>query len=133
MPGEPRIGEPLPRAQEAVIPKAKLADYALDPDNPKGRHKATVFRRALAIEQRHWEYLRDAILDALPSLPVTEIREAKGPEGRTTFRVVVPIRGLNGRTLPVLTAWKLVGGRPVLASTRVVKRRSSSQAAGSRL
>ena len=132
MPGQPRIGEVLPGAEEAVIPRAKLVDYALDPDNPHGRHKATVFRRALAIEQRNWEYLRDSILDALLSCPVTEIRQAEGPEGKTTFSVVVPIRGLNGRTLPVLTAWKLVGGRPVLASARVVKR-SSRRSDGSTL
>jgi hypothetical protein len=133
VPREPRIGEPLPRADEAIIPRAKLADYALDPNNPKGGHKATVFKRTLAIEQDDWEYLRHAILAALPDHRVVSVRRAERPDGVTTFAVVVPICGLNGRTLPVLTAWKLVGGRPLLTSARVAKGRSRRSSKGSTL
>jgi hypothetical protein len=121
VPREPRIGEPLPRADEAVIPRAKLFEYALNPDNPKGRHKAMVFKRALAIQQRDWKYLHDAILAVLPDHRVSSVRRPTRVDGMTTFGVIVPIRGLNGRTLPVLTAWMLLRGRPQLTSVRVAK------------
>jgi hypothetical protein len=33
---EPRVGHPLPRAEEAFIDPDKLARYSLDPGNPRG-------------------------------------------------------------------------------------------------
>jgi len=76
---EPQVGQSLPNAANAHIDLDKLSRYALDPDHPVGRNKARVFRNALAIEQRDAEYLRDAILRALPSCAVTDMRVAKAP------------------------------------------------------
>jgi hypothetical protein len=120
---EPAIGRALPRADEAVIDPAKLVDYALDPTHPRGRHKAVVFNLALGIQQRDWAYLRDRILEALPHHPVSGVRRPERPHQRTTWEVLVPVRGLNGRVLLVVTAWWMVAGRPELESTRVVRKR----------
>ncbi|MHB1537120.1 MAG: DUF6883 domain-containing protein [Solirubrobacteraceae bacterium] len=42
-----RIGDPLPRAGEAIISVRKLRDYALNPDHPQGGPKARVFAAVL--------------------------------------------------------------------------------------
>jgi hypothetical protein len=121
-PTEPRVGQPLPAAGNAYIDPAKLIRYALDPDSPRGRHKAIVFERALGIGQRDWRYLRDCILDALPHEPVVTVRGPRSPDQRTTWAVHVPVTGLNGCESSVITAWKIVGQRPELTSIRVAKR-----------
>lgn len=117
---EPRIGEPLPRADAAYIDPRKLVAYALDRSSQKGRHKAVVFERALGIEKRHWRYLRDEILHSLPHFPVSGVRLATTPENVTTWEVLIPVLGTNGRTLRVLTGWRLDTGRPELATARVL-------------
>jgi hypothetical protein len=119
---EPRLGEPLPHADRAFIDAAKLIRYSLDPENPHGRHKAAVFKAVLQIEKSDWEYLRDAILDVLGSHPVSSVRQADRPEKLPTFGVRLPVRGKNGRWGVVITAWKIVDGRPELASARMAKR-----------
>lgn len=45
-----------------IIPEAKLTHYALDPNHPKGGDKARVFKSALGIELKDWEYLRTQVL-----------------------------------------------------------------------
>ena len=54
---QPALGQPLPSADAAVIDKEKLLSYALDPESPRGQHKAAVFRGALDIEKSDAEYL----------------------------------------------------------------------------
>jgi hypothetical protein len=120
---EPRLGHPLPRAADAYIDPDKLIHYSLDPNSPVGRHKARVFERVLAIGRKDWRYLYDQVLDALPDCPVTSVRPARRVEEDTTWGVVMPIRGLNGRQALVRTSWKLVRRRPELISAFVVKKR----------
>ena len=55
----------LPQADRAHIDARKLRDYALNPDHPKGRHKARVFQSALGVGRDDWEYLRDQILEGI--------------------------------------------------------------------
>jgi uncharacterized protein len=123
---EPRVGKPLPNAESAHIDLTKLVRYALDRSSPDGRHKARVFSSALAIEQQDAEYLRDAILEQLPSRVATGFRPPSRPMERPTWEVKMPIRGLNNRTLIVITAWEIVAGRPQLVTTRVESRRRQS-------
>jgi hypothetical protein len=130
---EPAIGHPLPRADEAFIDPAKLVDYALNPEHPRGRDEAIPFKRALAIERNDWRYLRDRILVALPRHPVATVHRPERPEELTTWTVPIPIRGLNGRVLMVITVWKVVRGRPELVSTWVVDKRRQSRPRGTTL
>ena len=99
----------LPGAERATIPTDKLVGYALNQDHPVGRHKARVFASALGINTRDWRYLHDQILAALPDAPVRSTRIT--PFG-VTYEVVVSIDGLNGATLPVVTAWLITGDAP---------------------
>lgn len=92
----------LPNANAAIVAVEKLRDYALDPDHPRGRHKARVFSSALGIEQSDWSYLRAQILDRLQDAAVTSVREtAHG----FLYEVPVEVEGLNGASVEVLTAW----------------------------
>ena len=49
---------------KAIVEIAKLRDYCLDPQHPRGRHKARVFAATLGLAQTDAEFLRDALLRA---------------------------------------------------------------------
>ncbi len=54
----------LPGGDSALVDIAKLRDYCLDPQHPRGRHKARVFAATLGLAQTDAEFLRDALLRA---------------------------------------------------------------------
>jgi len=54
----------LPNGERAEVVIAKLRDYCLNADHPRGQHKARVFAAALGLTADHAEQLRDALLDA---------------------------------------------------------------------
>lgn len=99
----------LPRAREAVIPTEKLVGYALDPEHPRGRHKARVFAAALGLRQRDWRYLHDQILEAVVN---GEVRGTRISPHGVLYDVVVLVDGLNGATQRVATIWLVAGDRP---------------------
>jgi len=49
---------------DAVVDIAKLRDYCLDPQHPRGRHKARVFLSVLGLGQTDADFLRAALLEA---------------------------------------------------------------------
>ena len=67
----------LPNAHRAHIPLAKLADYSLSPSNPKGKHKARVFRSALGLVEADAEWLRAQVAAAVLETEAVE-REPSG-------------------------------------------------------
>ena len=52
----------LPNREQAVVDLAKLSDYCLNPDHPRGRHKARVFASALGLTLADAESLRATLL-----------------------------------------------------------------------
>ena len=48
----------LPNGNNAIVDIRKLRDYCLNPDNPRGSHKARVFASALGITAKDAETLR---------------------------------------------------------------------------
>ena len=114
-----RVPEPirLPGAERARIPTDKSCPLRTNPNHPRGQHKARVFESALGITGEHWHYLHDQILNALPHAPVRSTRIT--PFG-VAYEVVIPIDGLNGATLPVVTTWIVeTDAPPRLTSTWV--------------
>ncbi len=95
--------EPLPRADEAHVPLEKLAGYCLNTDHPGGKHKARVFKSALGITAADASFLRDQILEAIQTTPISGI-DTTSPFG-ILYAVRVSIDGLNGAIHPVITAW----------------------------
>ena len=54
----------LPGAERAIVDLAKLSDYCLNPDHPRGQHKARVFASVLGITADQAEDLRAILLTA---------------------------------------------------------------------
>lgn len=55
----------LPSAENAVVDIEKLRDYSLNPNHPKGKHKARVFQEKLGYDRQDAELLRHLILEAI--------------------------------------------------------------------
>jgi hypothetical protein len=54
----------LPSAGQAIVDIEKLRDYCLNPQHPRGRHKARVFASRLGITAKHADMLRSALVRA---------------------------------------------------------------------
>lgn len=90
----------LPRHEEAVIPMAKLTQYALNPD--KSPDKAIAFEKALGYTMDNADELIAQIRKNLPKYNAVE----KGDKGwGKRYEVVMNIIGPNGKNAKVLTAW----------------------------
>ncbi len=91
----------LPNFEKAYIDKRKLANYALDPNSPRGRHKARVFKSALGIEKADEMLLQSAILREI------RMREAtKGEQDLYGQRYAVDCRiGTDVGDAIVRTSW----------------------------
>lgn len=109
---------PLPHAEWAVIPAAKLRDYVLNPAHPQGGPKARVFAATLGFVRSDWRWLRDQLLAEVQTAPAT-------PRGCTQwgmlYEVLVDIRGYHGRSARVRTGWicRLDDDRPHLTTAYV--------------
>jgi hypothetical protein len=108
MPWPPRIGESLPRAEDAYNVREKLAAYSLDLDHAKGGRKAEGFARILGITAGDLDYLVNSLLGGVRVIPVSAVRDRD--EYGMHCQVIVPIRGIGERTdrlANVLTVWEL--------------------------
>ncbi|HWY19530.1 MAG TPA: hypothetical protein VNY27_12580 [Solirubrobacteraceae bacterium] len=118
-PPPPAVGEPLPRAAEALGIRDKLETYSLDVNHKSGGPKARGFERILGITIMHIDYLEGTILTGILTVPVSSVRD-KPPWGVECV-VVVPVRGRgekSGRVVDVRTAWLLpdAGGPPQMTT-----------------
>jgi hypothetical protein len=55
----------LPNAERAIVDPTKLRAYCLNPDHPRGRHKARVFAAALGLTATDTDYLQAVFLAAV--------------------------------------------------------------------
>src|SRR2546421_1101903 len=62
----------LPNAENAFVDIAKLRDYCLNPNHPKGKHKARVFQEKLGYGRGDAELLHQLILQAILTEDATE-------------------------------------------------------------
>lgn len=97
---------PMPGAIGATLDIRKLADYCLDPTHPRGRHKARVFRGALAIEQSDAAWLRGVLLAGVVDADAIEIGHgAYGATWRADILVPAPRGRALGQYAVVRTLW----------------------------
>lgn len=90
----------LPKADSVVIPDAKFSEYAVTPD--KQPDKAKAFKQALGYDLTNYKSLIDQIYKNVKRYSSIE----KGNKGwGMTYEVIVDIKGPNGKTAKVLTAW----------------------------
>ena len=88
---------------EILIDPRKLTDYALDPDNPKGKDKAVMFQRHLGYTKDNYQLLLDQIyervLDA-EAIPQTEDRYG------IRYRIDLEIQGIEATQIEIVrTGW----------------------------
>src|SRR2546426_276614 len=62
----------LPNAERAVVDTAKLREYCLNPNHPKGKHKARLFLNKLELGANHVELLQQAIFEAILKVEAKE-------------------------------------------------------------
>jgi SPP1 gp7 family putative phage head morphogenesis protein len=93
---------PLHNVERADFDLKKLSSYTLDPEHPVGKDKARVWKAATGFEKRHAEKLHRLIMEQLPG---GEAVRGDHDQHGERFDVIVPIKGLNGRVVDVLTAW----------------------------
>jgi hypothetical protein len=104
----------LPNGERALVPLGKLLDYCLNPDHPRGQHKARVFASALGITATEADDLRRTLLEAAATADAVVGEaddygqryvvdfEMDGPVGRAVVRSLWIIR--EGDDVPRLTS-----------------------------
>ena len=101
----------------AQIPKAKLTEYALNP--LKAPDKAKAFKIALGYDLDNFEELMTNIRENIDESRFIE----KGDLGHgMRYEYIMKIKGPNGKTANVLTAWIQDGEGKRLTSIYVTKR-----------
>ncbi len=90
-----------------VIDPRKLTNYALDPDNPLGRHKAIVFAKRLGLSQGNAESLQQQIETLAPQAEA--VLQRTDQYGRH-YRVDIQVTGTVGQQAPVRTGWVVPPG-----------------------
>lgn len=91
----------LPNSERAILDIRKIEDYCLNPEHPRGRHKARLFRELLGAARSDGRWLRDALLDGLQDNEAVAVAtDAFG----SRWRVDVPV-SRHGRSVVVRTVW----------------------------
>lgn len=96
----PKIAVNITGVGAAVIPTAKLTQYALNP--AKDANKARAFEEALGYNLDNVEKLVENLQEHLNEGELTE-KPDNGYGKR--FQIVVELEGENGKRAKVLTAW----------------------------
>lgn len=91
----------LPNGDRAVVEIDKLAEYCLNPEHPRGRHKARVFAAAVGFTSDHATELQQALVDAARTQPA--VPTDQDDFGRR-FVIDFPLRGPKG-TAQVRSSW----------------------------
>jgi len=99
----------LPNNERAILDIRKIERYCLDPEHPRGRHKARLFRELLGVTRTDSPWLRDALLKALRN---SEAVALAADSFGTRWRVDVPI-SRQGNSIVVRTVWIVRTGEDV--------------------
>ena len=102
----PKAGELLPRAEEAIGVREKLAGYSLNKDTQEGAAKAKGFEEILGVTLDSIDYLEREIRLGINRNSITSTRE-NWPFGLNCV-VDFPLRGLGprrSRIIPIRTVW----------------------------
>jgi Domain of unknown function (DUF6883) len=100
----------LPNADRALIEIEKLRDYSLNPNHPKGKHKARVFLSVLGLKAGDAGLLREKIMEAIL---ISEAREQQPTSYGRRFVVDFYLTGFDkfaATTVTVRSAWIIRNG-----------------------
>jgi hypothetical protein len=93
----------LPNYTDVQIDIAKLRDYCLSGDHPRGRHKARQFASSLGISAIHAEWLREELRLGLSQ---TEAISQESDEFGQRWRVDMLLARQNRRAM-IRTIWMI--------------------------
>lgn len=86
-----------------VVPKEKFEKYALNFEHEKGgKEKARLFRDLLGITKENWRYLAAQIENGLEDGRLQNVRRT---DYGIQYHIDIPVKGLNGVSKTVRTAW----------------------------
>jgi hypothetical protein len=89
----------LPNPEQAVVDIAKLRDYCLNVEHPRGRRKARVFAAALGLTAADADMLRNALLVAARSEEATPTeQDSYGQRYVVDFSMIGPAGGATVRS-----------------------------------
>ena len=91
----------LPGGTEAIVEREKLTGYCLNPNHPRGKHKARVFAMVLGLTIDHAETLREALLAAAAT---EEAKLAHSDRFGARYIIDFAITGPNGTGI-LRSAW----------------------------
>lgn len=100
----------MPRASDAVVEDSKLVDYLLDPESAKGAAKARFFKDDLGIEAGDWLYLAAQLKQGLNSSRI--LSKVRSEQWGIRYEVITNVKGLNGSSAAILSAWQVEPGKP---------------------
>ena len=83
----------LPNPESAVVDLAKLRDYCLSQEHPRGRHKARMFAAILGFTAQDAEELQQALLSAAHTC---EAFSVGGDDYGQRYAVDFPVDGPGG-------------------------------------
>lgn len=104
----PRVGELLPKAEDAFGVREKLAGYSLNLTSLVGGPKAQGFKLILGITIADIDYLEETIRAGISVQPIHGVRD-NSPYGINCV-IEVPVRGVgtkSSRSINVRTVWAL--------------------------
>jgi|SRR5579863_3542146 len=91
----------IPNGERAILDVRKLEDYCLNPQHPRGRHKARVFRDSISVARSDSYWLRGVLLAALPNAEAIELTsDSFGRRWRVDAMV-----SRHGKSVVVRTIW----------------------------
>jgi hypothetical protein len=96
----------LPNAKNAIIELAKLRDYCLNTDHPRGRHKARVFRDAFGLSVDDAGWLQQKLLEGIQKQPAEKFEVNNYG---SLWRVDLPLTRQD-KSVVVRTGWIIKTG-----------------------
>jgi hypothetical protein len=91
----------LPNASLAIVDPEKIRDYCLNPEHPRGKHKARVFQSALGVTKADAEKLIAKIREQIQG---AECEKGEGDEYGQRYAVEIEIE-INAIKAVVRTSW----------------------------
>ena len=91
----------LPNADKAIIDSKKIKEYCLNPEHPRGKHKAKIFQSSLDFTS---EDTAELIYEITKNLPELECRQGQVDEYGQRYMVDIEIER-NGFRAIIRTGW----------------------------
>ena len=96
----------LPNSQAAVVEDAKITDYLLNPEHPRGQSKTEFFVR-FGFQRGQTEAFRLALLEHAATNPVVDTSQS---DYGVTYIIEGPIQSPDGRDPIIRTVWQIDTG-----------------------